>query len=67
MVLIPEENEKDLADIPKAVLNKLEIHPVSTIDQVLSLALTDEPKPLPPAIEADKAVRPDSENAVVTH
>ncbi len=67
MVLIPDENEKDLADIPKAVLSKLKIHPVSSIDEVLSLALTEEPTPLPPAIEPDKAVRPESENAVVTH
>ncbi len=67
MVLIPQENEKDLVDIPKAVLSKLEIHPVSTIDEVLALALTEEPKPLPATIEPEKTARPDAENAVVTH
>jgi ATP-dependent Lon protease len=67
MVIIPEENEKDLVDIPKAVLSKLEIHPVSTIDEVLALALTDVPKALPASIEPEKTARPDAENAVVTH
>ncbi|MDH5722576.1 MAG: endopeptidase La [Alphaproteobacteria bacterium] len=45
-VLIPEENEKDLAEIPKNVLKKLEIVPVSTIDEVLSHALLHMPTPL---------------------
>jgi ATP-dependent Lon protease len=68
LVLIPDENEKDLADIPKAVLNKLEIHSVTSIDEVLSLALTEAPKPLPtPAIEPEKAVRSEGENPVLTH
>jgi ATP-dependent Lon protease len=67
LVLIPKDNEKDLADIPKVVLSKLEIHPVSTIDEVLSYALTEKPKPLPAAIEAEKPARADAENAVVTH
>ena len=67
LVLIPEENEKDLADIPKAVLAKLEIKPVSTIDEVLALALTEEPKALQVSIEPEKSARPDGENPVVTH
>lgn len=67
LVLIPGENEKDLADIPKAVLSKLEIRPVSTIDEVLSLALTDEPKPLPVSIDPEKTARVESENSVLTH
>ncbi len=45
-VLIPSENEKDLAEIPKNVLKALEIVPVRTIDEVLSHALLDMPKPL---------------------
>jgi len=53
-VIIPEENEKDLVDIPKVILKKLEIHPVSTVDEVLELALTELPKPLPAAIESKK-------------
>ncbi|HRO63799.1 endopeptidase La [Thermomonas sp.] len=38
-VLIPEENRKDLADIPATVREKLEIVPVKWIDEVLDLAL----------------------------
>ncbi|MFZ5670469.1 MAG: endopeptidase La [Pseudomonadota bacterium] len=39
-VLIPQENEKDLADVPENVKSGLEIIPVSTIDEVLARALT---------------------------
>ena len=42
-VLIPDENEKDLVDIPKVILRKLDVHPVSNIDEVLELALTKMP------------------------
>ena len=46
-VLIPQENAKDLQDIPENVKNKLEIVPVKWIDQVLELALESAPQPLP--------------------
>ena len=49
-VIIPSENEKDLADIPKNILRKLDIHPVKTIDEVLEIALVVTPKPLPGAV-----------------
>ena len=39
-VLIPQENEKDLADIPDNVKSALEIIPVSTVDEALKWALT---------------------------
>lgn len=42
-VIIPEENKKDLKEIPKEVTEKLKIHPVRWIDQVLELALTSLP------------------------
>ncbi len=45
-VLIPHENEKDLVEIPKNILSKLEVKPVRWIDEVLELALTEMPKPL---------------------
>ncbi len=45
-VLIPQSNEKDLADIPANVKKDLEIVPVSNIDDVLSHALTSLPIPL---------------------
>jgi predicted ATP-dependent protease len=43
LVLIPEENVKDLADIPDNVKNALEIVPVRWIDKVLELALERAP------------------------
>ena len=46
-VLIPEENVKDLADIPENVKNHLEIVPVRWIDQVLEVALESMPVALP--------------------
>ncbi|HRI17463.1 MAG TPA: endopeptidase La [Burkholderiaceae bacterium] len=46
-VLIPEENAKDLQDIPENVKNHLEIVPVKWIDQVLELALEAMPQALP--------------------
>ncbi|MCA0404181.1 MAG: endopeptidase La [Proteobacteria bacterium] len=42
-VLIPEENRKDLEEIPDNVLKKLTIHPVKTIEEVLALALQSNP------------------------
>ncbi len=44
-VIIPEENEKDLADIPDNVKKKLDIRPVKWIDQVFDLALSHAPVP----------------------
>jgi len=46
-VLIPEENVKDLQDIPENAKNHLEIVPVKWIDQVLELALERMPQALP--------------------
>ena len=45
-VLIPSENKKDLADIPKNILKDIEITPVSNVDEVLKIALTKELKPV---------------------
>jgi ATP-dependent Lon protease len=42
-VLIPEENVKDLAEIPENIKNRLEIIPVKWIDKVLEVALTHMP------------------------
>jgi ATP-dependent Lon protease len=46
-VLIPEENVKDLQEIPENVKNHLEIVPVKWIDRVLEVALESVPQPLP--------------------
>ena len=44
-VIIPEENRKDLADIPENILAKLDVRPVRWIDQVLDIALQSRPIP----------------------
>ncbi len=46
VVLIPEENRKDLAEIPKNVKDKLDIRPVRWIDEVLQVALKHQPTPI---------------------
>ncbi len=51
-VLIPEDNEKDLSEIPDNILSSLKITPVRWIDQVLDLALVEPPKPKVLAIAA---------------
>jgi ATP-dependent Lon protease len=64
-VIIPEENRKDLADIPKNVTESLEIKPVRWIDEVLDIALE---RPLAPvaAREDGEAVRRTEERPVET-
>jgi len=44
-VLIPKENEKDLAEIPKNVKQGLDIRPVQWIEEVLEMALASQPEP----------------------
>ena len=55
IVLIPEENTKDLVEIPDNIKNRLDIHPVKWIDQVLEMALETKPQPLP---ESDVTATP---------
>jgi ATP-dependent Lon protease len=45
-VLIPDDNTKDLAEIPQNIKNSLEIKPVKWIDEVLQVALKDMPTPI---------------------
>ena len=52
-VLIPDENSRDLTEIPENIKERLDIRCVRWIDEVLEVALTQMPKPLP---EGDKAV-----------
>jgi len=63
-VIIPEENRKDLADIPKNVTESLEIKPVRWIDEVLDIALE---RPLAPvgAREDGEKVRRNEERPAV--
>ena len=45
-VLIPQENEKDLREMPDSIKDGLEIFPVSTVDEVLKRALVRQPTPI---------------------
>ncbi|HUL10278.1 MAG TPA: endopeptidase La [Candidatus Acidoferrum sp.] len=68
-VLIPSENEKDLADIPDNVKKGLNIIPVKSVDDVLRLALVSPLKPIEwiePA-EVEKVSAQTEERGVVTH
>ncbi|WP_189988643.1 endopeptidase La [Thalassobaculum fulvum] len=55
LVLIPKDNEKDLAEIPDNVKKGLKIVPVSTVDEVIGHALTNQPVPIDPAALEEKA------------
>ena len=56
-----------LADIPKVILKKLEIHPVSNVDEVLKLALTRMPEPLAVVPPSEKAKPAKDGDLVTTH
>ncbi len=51
IVIIPQENRKDLVEIPKNVLEELDIRPVRWIDEVLAIALQHMPEPQPDAVD----------------
>src|SRR5678810_31749 len=66
-VLIPEENVKDLVEIPDNVKNKLDIVPVKWIDKVLEIALERKPEPLPETDDAPPIPpKPDDQTGAVT-
>jgi ATP-dependent Lon protease len=52
-IVLPRDNEKDLADIPTNVLDTLDVHMVSTMDEVLKIALAE---PLPARLPAAPVV-----------
>ena len=56
-VLIPADNEKDLAEIPKNIKDKLNIVPVKWIDEVLELALQQTPRPIRSEVVRDARKR----------
>jgi ATP-dependent Lon protease len=70
-VLIPEENVKDLTEIPDEIKNRLDIRPVRWIEQVLEAALERQPAPLPEAAADAAAVPPvpaaDDKPALIKH
>jgi len=66
-VIIPAENEKDLVEIPVNILRKLEILPVSSIDDVLRIALVEVPKPASGNLESKASLADISEKEVRAH
>ncbi|WP_309752520.1 endopeptidase La [Novosphingobium sp.] len=62
-VLIPEDNRKDLAEIPQNVLEGLEIIPVSHVDEVLARALVHAPEAIEWSEEDDLASQPGGSGA----
>jgi ATP-dependent Lon protease len=70
-VLIPQDNVKDLAEIPDNVKNSLEIIPVSRVGEVLSHALVKKPEPIEwteaDAVAAAAAVDKESEPQNIAH
>ncbi|MDA8389249.1 MAG: endopeptidase La [Gammaproteobacteria bacterium] len=67
-VIIPEENRKDLVEIPKNILESLNIRPLRWMDQVLEVALERLPKPL--NVEGEKVKPRENEastNLITTH
>ncbi|HUL10779.1 MAG TPA: endopeptidase La [Methylococcaceae bacterium] len=69
-VLIPKENEKDLAEIPKNIKQDLKILPVRWIEEVLSVALQRMPEPLevaPVTVEQECAAKPAATGLIMAH
>ena len=64
-VLIPEDNRKDLAEIPANVKEGLEIVPVSHVDEVLALALVEKLEPIEWTEADDLASQPGAAAAAV--
>jgi len=61
--LIPEENIKDITEMPDNIKNKIEIVPVKWIDQVLARALERMPEAIPELPSEDSAVKTTTETA----
>src|SRR2546428_793901 len=57
-VILPQDNQKDLADIPANIKAELTIHFVESMDEVLKIALTSAPTPILDDAADDVAFRP---------
>ncbi|MEN9479556.1 MAG: hypothetical protein RLZZ298_951 [Pseudomonadota bacterium] len=66
IALIPEENVKDLTEIPDNIKNKIEIIPVRWIDQVLERALERKPEPLPEVVVAAEPPKTGADGVTAT-
>jgi len=63
-VILPKDNEKDLADIPKNVTDVLDIYMVETIGEVLKIAMS---RPLPATLPAESEPAAASSDDTITH
>ena len=63
-IILPKDNEKDLADIPKEVLNVLKLHLVESMDEVLKIALTE---PLTALIPSEDQTDSPATDDQITH
>ena len=63
-IILPKDNEKDLADIPKAVLDVLKLHLVESMDEVLKIALTE---PLTALIPSEDQTDSHTTDDQITH
>lgn len=59
-VIIPDENQRDLKEIPDNIKGELIIHPVKWIDEVLEIALQRKPEPLPESSEKPATNEPET-------
>jgi ATP-dependent Lon protease len=66
-IILPKDNEKDLADIPKNVLDQLSIYMVEGMDEVLKIALSGPLLPLTTAASTTPADEPDVTDDTRTH
>ena len=66
-IIVPKDNEKDLADIPKNVLDTLGIYLVDHMDEVLKVALVDPVAGIATATTADATVQPAISDDTITH
>jgi ATP-dependent Lon protease len=68
-VVIPEENRRNLEDVPDNIKENLDIHPVKWIDEVIDIALVSKPEPLSEEEEMEivKSKEGEKPNSLQTH
>ncbi|MDH5299916.1 MAG: endopeptidase La [Gammaproteobacteria bacterium] len=69
-VIIPEENRRDLAEIPKNILQDIDIHPVKWIEEVLEIALQHMPDPIDETVvieETEKGNADEKNRSTIQH
>ena len=68
-IILPKDNQKDLADIPANIIDEFEINLVEDMDEVLQIALTEQPTPLDEseAFSPAALTGPSPEEPAITH